>query len=220
MRRLSPSMDEERSLYEQGYRLIAGVDEAGRGAWAGDVVAAAVILPAEEGVLTRLQGVRDSKQLTPRQRWSLYGVIRREAVAIGVGRVAAPEIDRLGIAAGTRQAMALAIADLGLAPDFILIDAVRLPDLRLPQKAIVRGDARCLSIAAASIVAKVSRDMAMVELDALYPGYGFARHKGYGTAFHRRALHVLQPCPIHRFSYAPVRALVSSNRSGASVRTA
>ncbi len=219
MGRPFPSMDEELALREQGYRLIAGLDEVGRGAWAGDVVAAAVILPGEAGVLARLRGVRDSKRLTPRQRSFLCDVIRREAVAVGVGGVSAAEIDRLGIVAATRQAMALALADLNLVPDFILIDALRLPDVRLPQKAIVRGDACCLSIAAASIVAKVSRDMAMVELDALYPGYSFARHKGYGTAMHRQALQALQPCPIHRFSYAPVRALAGRETRGCGART-
>jgi ribonuclease HII len=201
-----PDFAEELALYAHGFRLVAGIDEVGRGALAGDVVAAAVILPSDPHILQRLHGVRDSKQLTPRQRALLSMTIQAEALAIGLGRVPASEIDRIGIAPATRRAMALAVAALPLQPDYLLIDAIRLPDVKIPQKGIIKGDAHCLSIAAASVMAKVDRDGAMVLLDSLYPGYGFARHKGYGTLQHHQALWSLKPCTIHRRSYAPVRA--------------
>jgi ribonuclease HII len=200
-----PDMVEELALHARGFRLVAGLDEVGRGALAGDVVAGAVILPSDAGVLQRLHGVRDSKQLTPRQRSMLRERIQAEAIAIGLGRVSAQEIDRIGIAPATRQAMRLAVASLDVAPDFLLIDAVRLPDLAIPQKSLIKGDVHCLCIAAASIMAKVFRDTMMKELDQVYPGYGFALHKGYGTAMHCQALRLFHPCPIHRQSYAPVR---------------
>lgn len=204
---ITPTLDTELTLFGQGYRLIAGLDEVGRGSWAGPVMAAAVALPLErQGLLEDLAGVRDSKQLAPRQRERLLPLIRRAALAIGIGSVPAAEIDRIGIVPATRQAMALALADLGLQPDYLLIDALRLPAIRLPQYALPKGDAKCLCIAAASIVAKVARDQLMVAEEARYPGYGFAAHKGYGTAQHRAALAQLGPCPIHRLSFAPLRA--------------
>jgi ribonuclease HII len=206
MLRQDPDMAEELRLYAAGSRAVAGLDEVGRGALAGDVVAAAVILPAEPAVLQRLHGVRDSKQLSPQQRAALSCRIRAEAVAIGLGRVSAQDIDRIGIVQATRRAMALAVAALCVRPDYLIVDALLLPDVPIPQKAIVKGDARCLSIAAASIIAKVDRDAAMVALDGVYPGYGFARHKGYGTSFHRQQLCLMHPCLIHRRSFAPVRA--------------
>lgn len=184
---------------------MAGLDEVGRGALAGDVVAAAVILPLEAAVLDRLHGVRDSKQLSARQRSTLFPMIQAEAIAIGLGRVSAQIIDAIGIAPATRRAMAIAIVNLGLTPDFLLIDALRLPGVTIPQKGIIRGDATCLTIAAASIIAKVSRDAAMIESDTFYPGYGFARHKGYATACHCQALQARGPCPLHRLSFAPLR---------------
>jgi len=203
---ITPTLDTELTLFGQGYRLIAGLDEVGRGSWAGPVMAAAVALPLErQGLLEDLAGVRDSKQLAPRQRERLLPLIRRAALAIGIGSVPAAEIDRIGIVPATRQAMALALADLGLQPDYLLIDALRLPAIRLPQYALPKGDAKCLCIAAASIVAKVARDQLMVAEEARYPGYGFAAHKGYGTAQHRAALAQLGPCPIHRLSFAPLR---------------
>jgi len=210
MRRQNPDMAEELALHRQGYRLAAGIDEVGRGALAGDVVAAAVILPADPCLLIRLAGVRDSKQLSPRQRALLYTRIQAEAIAIGLGRVSAQEVDRLGILPATRQAMAAAVASLAVAPDFLLIDAVRLAAVPIPQKSIIHGDALCLSIAAASVVAKVTRDAEMVRLDECYPGYGFARHKGYGTLYHRQQLCALRPCDLHRRTYAPVRAVLNS----------
>jgi ribonuclease HII len=203
-----PDLREEIALYTEGYRHIAGLDEAGRGSWAGPVVAGAVILPINRPDLSRqLEGVRDSKQLTPRQRERLYPIIESTALAVGVGIVPPDVIDELGIVPATRQAMGLAISQLGLPPDFLLIDYLNLTELSIPQKSITRGDTLSLSIAAASIVAKVTRDRLMIQLDARYPGYGFARHKGYGTRQHRESLVRLGPSPIHRLSYAPMRLM-------------
>jgi len=204
-----PDLREEMALYTEGYRHIAGLDEAGRGSWAGPVVAGAVILPVDQPDLSQeLEGVRDSKQLTPRQRERLYGIIESAALAMGVSSVPPDKIDELGIVPTTRQAMGLAIAQLNPPPDFLLIDYLNLPGLSTPQKSITSGDALSLSIAAASIVAKVTRDRWMIQLDARYPGYGFARHKGYGTPQHRESLFRLGPSPIHRLSYAPMRLML------------
>lgn len=205
----TPDLQEEMALYTEGYRYIAGLDEAGRGSWAGPVVASAVILSLDRTDLSRqLEGVRDSKQLTPRQRERLYGIIRSAALAVGVGSVPPDVIDELGIVSATRQAMGLAIVQLDPPPDFLLIDFLNLPGLSIPQKSIASGDALALSIAAASIVAKVTRDRLMVKWGARYPEYGFARHKGYGTRRHREALVRLGPCPIHRLSYAPMKLML------------
>lgn len=204
-----PDLREEVALYTEGYRHIAGLDEAGRGSWAGPVVAGAVILPIGQADLSqRLEGVRDSKQLTPRQRERLYGAIRSAALAVGVGIVPPDMIDELGIVPATRQAMDLALVQLDLLPDFLLIDFLNLPGLSVPQKGITGGDAMSLSIAAASIVAKVTRDRWMIQLDAQYPGYGFARHKGYGTRQHRESLARLGPSPVHRLSFAPMKLML------------
>ena len=205
-----PNLSLERRLRAQGYHLIAGIDEAGRGAWAGPVVAAAVILPLDRRDLrAALRGVNDSKQLTARQRERFYDVIHEVALAVGVGGAGPGEIDRHGIVAATRAAMERAVAMLTPRPDALLIDAINLQSLiSLPQRSLNYGDSLSLSIAAASIVAKVSRDRALAALDARYPGYGFARHKGYGTAAHHAALKRLGVTEIHRKSYAPVRALI------------
>ncbi|HIC93524.1 MAG TPA: ribonuclease HII [Anaerolineae bacterium] len=207
--RVKPSLAEEMALYAQGYRLIAGLDEAGRGAWAGPVVAAAVILPlARPQLAEELTGVRDSKRLAPAERERLCQVIEGTALSVGVGVVPPDMIDRMGILPATRLAMREAVARLSPAPDFLLVDFLRLPTLAIPQKSIAGGDALSLSIAAASIVAKVKRDRLMVELEARYPGYGFARHKGYGTREHRQALAHLGPSPVHRLSFAPMREMI------------
>ncbi|MBM4465655.1 MAG: ribonuclease HII [Chloroflexi bacterium] len=204
-----PDLGEELALYAAGYRHIAGLDEAGRGCWAGPVVAGAVILPLDRPDLSQqLEGVRDSKQLTPRQREHWYAIIKSAALAVGVGIAPPDTIDELGIVPATRQAMALAIVQLDLPPDFLLVDFLNLPELSVPQKSITSGDALSLSIAAASIVAKVTRDRLMVQLDGRYPGYGFARHKGYGTRQHRESLDRLGASPIHRLSYAPMRLML------------
>ncbi len=212
---LYPTLDYEWWLWTAGCRRVAGMDEAGRGAWAGPVVAAAVILPPGVPELAEyLDGVRDSKMLSAARREALLPVVQEHALAWAVGVVAPQEIDDVGIVPATRQAMALALQALSPAPDYLLLDYLALPGVPLPQHSLPKGDARVLSIAAASIVAKVSRDRMMVELDEQYPGYGFARHKGYGTAAHRAALAELGPCPAHRLSFAPLRE-ASLNRARA-----
>jgi ribonuclease HII len=199
-----PTAFEEDKLREQGYRLIAGIDEVGRGPLAGPVVAAAIILPFDEKP-SWLNLVRDSKQLTHQQREFIFNSILKSGVSYGVGVVSHEVIDERGIAPATRLAMCYAIKQLPTYPDYLLIDYVRLPEMRIPQKSVINGDSVCLSIAAASIVAKVTRDRIMVELDSRYPGYGMAQHKGYGTPEHIEALRRLGPCPIHRRTFLPVR---------------
>ncbi|MEN6478153.1 MAG: ribonuclease HII [Anaerolineales bacterium] len=201
-----PGLEHERWAWERGYRLIVGIDEVGRGAWAGPVAAAAVVLPPEEGLLERLPTVRDSKLLSPAQRERCYRVILDVALDHGVGMVPAEEIDRVGIVPATRQAMTQAIAQLHVCPEYLLIDALQLA-LPIAQKRLIKGDRICLSIAAASIVAKVERDRWMAARDAEYPAFGFAHNKGYGTAQHRQALAQEGPTPLHRRSFAPLRLL-------------
>jgi ribonuclease HII len=208
----APGLARELALTGAGYRAIAGVDEAGRGAWAGPLVAAAVILPdasadAGAALLAQLRGVHDSKLLDAARREVLLVTITATARAIGVGWVGAPELDQIGLGAANRLAWARAIAALDPAPDYLLLDAFRLPLSTLPQAPIVRGDRESLSIAAASIVAKVTRDRALVALDRQYPQYSFGRHKGYGTAVHQAALRAHGACAEHRQSFAPLRAL-------------
>lgn len=181
-------------------QCVAGLDESGRGAWAGPVVAAAVML----NPTAIPDGLADSKCLTPAQRDRLYIAIEATAYGIGVGVVGADVIDQINILAATRRAMVQALAALPRQPDYLLLDALDLPDVAIPQRAIVRGDARSVSIAAASIVAKVTRDRLMTALDAAYPAYGFARHKGYGTAYHRSVLERHGPCSIHRTTFRGV----------------
>jgi len=201
-----PTFDQEAALQAQGYRLIAGVDEVGRGALAGPVMAAAVILPL--GVdFPWLGSVRDSKQLSPKQRERVFDQVQRAGIPFGLGSVPHATIDEVGIVQATRMAMAQAVESLPSRPDFLLVDALSLPEVDLPQKGIIRGDQLSFSIACASIVAKVSRDRQMMELDGMYPGYGLARHKGYGTRQHLQCLGQLGPCAIHRRSFAPVWGL-------------
>ncbi len=202
-----PSFIEEELLEAQGYRLIAGVDEVGRGALAGPVVAAAVILP--RGVNAPwLDGVRDSKQLTPAKRELLFHRICEKAIAIGIGATAHDLVDKMGIVTATRLAMKEAVERLSPPAESLLIDYMRLPEVGLPQKGITNGDDLCFSIACASIIAKVARDRLMVDFDRVYPGYGLARHKGYGTREHFARLVKLGPCPIHRRSFRPVKQIV------------
>jgi len=201
-----PTFDQEAALQAQGYRLIAGVDEVGRGALAGPVMAAAVILPL--GVdFPWLGSVRDSKQLSPKQRERVFDLVQRAGIPFGLGSVPHATIDEVGIVQATRMAMAQAVDSLPSRPDFLLVDALSLPEVDLPQKGIIRGDQLSFSIACASIMAKVSRDRQMMELDGMYPGYGLARHKGYGTRQHLQCLGQLGPCAIHRRSFAPVWGL-------------
>lgn len=205
---LRPSFDEERRLWREGFRLIAGVDEVGRGPLAGPVMAAAVVLPLWLSEASWLLELRDSKSLSAAQREALYPLILGEAVAVGLGSVSPQNIDEMGIAAAVRHAMTQAIAGLWPRPDFVLTDAVSLPGVGLPQKGIIKGDCLSLSIAAASIIAKVARDRFMVQMDRLYPGYGMARHKGYATPEHLAALQMLGACPLHRRCFAPVAEIV------------
>jgi ribonuclease HII len=201
-----PDLHEEVILRAAGYTRVAGVDEAGRGAWGGPVCAAAVVLPLDQpDRIDLLDGVRDSKQLSPARREALLPLVLEVAEAVGVGWAAPTEVDERGIVPATRLAMARAVSRLDGRVDALLVDYVRLPDLDLPQRALPKADAHCLSVAAASIVAKVTRDRWMVALDRDFPGYGFARHKGYGTRQHREALARLGPSPIHRMSWRPLR---------------
>lgn len=200
----TPSFQVEASLWAQGMRWVAGVDEAGRGALAGPVVAAAVVVAPEQAGAPVWNEVRDSKLLTPRRRSALAAAIQGLAGAWGVGVVDAARIDEIGIAAATRQAMQQAIAALVPAPDFLLIDWVRLPQVAIPQRAQAKADRTMTSVAAASILAKVERDAIMCAYATHYPAYGFAGHKGYGVAQHLAALATCGPCPIHRLSFAPI----------------
>ncbi len=199
--------EEEKELFARGYSFIAGVDEVGRGALAGPVVAAAVILPKKIG-RSLLGKVRDSKQLDHARREVLFDIITKHAITIGIGIVASEVIDEINILNATRRAMAEAIAKLDPAPDYLLIDGRTLLRLKYLQKAIVKGDCKCISIASASIIAKVTRDRMMVEFARQYPGYGMAEHKGYGTAFHLSCLEKMGPCKIHRRTFDPVRQTV------------
>ena len=203
--RQHPTLDLEISLWANDVLWIAGIDEAGRGALAGPVAAAAVILPRMESIPPELEGVRDSKMMTPSQRESAARQIREIAVTFGVGFASAAAIDEIGILPATRLACRRAIEALEIVPGHLLLDFIHLPDVPLPQTAIPKGDSRSLSIAAASVLAKTSRDALLVELDAEYPGYGFARHKGYGTAAHREAIRKLGPSPVHRMTFAPMK---------------
>ena len=202
LKQLQCSDAPEQALRYRGHRIIAGVDEVGRGALFGPVVAAAVVLPAKNAILQRM-GLKDSKQLTREQRESLDRRIRKSAVAIGVAEIDAETIDRINIYHATRLAMLRAVEALHLAPDHIILDAM-LIDHPCAQTKLFYGDALCLSIAAASVIAKVHRDALMRELDRRHPEYGFAQHKGYATAEHRRALQQHGPTPLHRRSFHPV----------------
>jgi len=201
-----PSFVEEEMLAAQGYQRIAGIDEVGRGAIAGPVVAAAVILPRQVDA-PWFSEVRDSKLLTPARRELLFHHIHEIAISIGIGLVPHYLVDTHGIVKATRLAMKVAVEQLSPPAESLLIDYMRLPEVGLPQKGITNGDNLCFSIACASIIAKVARDKLMVEFDKIYPGYGLARHKGYGTRQHIASLYRLGPCPIHRRSFKPVRLL-------------
>ena len=201
-----PTCEHESALRAEGLRWVAGVDEAGRGPLAGPVVAGAVILPDD----VVIAGLTDSKKLDSAERDRLYEVVRESATAVGVGVCEATEIDELNILRATFTAMRRALDSLGRPVDAVLVDGnQRIPGLACRQETLVKGDSRSMAIAAASIIAKVTRDREMVRLDALYPGYGLAGHKGYPSPAHLAALRELGPCPVHRRSYAPVRALLA-----------
>ncbi len=192
----------ERMLSSYGYRLICGIDEAGRGPLAGPVVAAAVILPSGFPV----SGIRDSKLLTEKQREVLYPKIMQEAIAIGVGIIDNVIIDEINILQATYLAMQSSLQNLPIPPDYLLIDALTLPHTTVPQKGIIRGDNLSVTIAAASIIAKVTRDHLMEELHREFPEYNFISHKGYGTEEHLRNLRAYGPCRIHRRTFRGVLA--------------
>jgi ribonuclease HII len=197
----TPSLELEEALWQSGMKFIGGIDEAGRGAWAGPVFAGAVILPQDSQIRLTLAGVRDSKQMTPRQRarWALE--IKSAALAWAVGAASAAEIDALGILPATRLAMTRAIQGLTPAPEYHLFDFIHWKDCPFRGEKLVKGDNRSLSIAAASVLAKTARDQLLVELEGQYPGYGLARHKGYGTALHRAAIVEHGLASIHRKSF-------------------
>lgn len=210
------SLTFERELLAQGYRCIAGLDEAGRGAWAGPVSAAAVCLPLERDDLAQaLEGVYDSKQITARAREGLVEQIKATACAWGVGRAEPGEIDSIGIVPASCLAMRRALEQMqaqfpAYEPDYLLLDSINwkgLPQRRVDYRAVVRGDSLSLSIAAASVLAKVSRDAWMTAYDRDYPHYGFAAHKGYGVARHQAALREYGASPLHRMSFAPLSQL-------------
>jgi ribonuclease HII len=198
---VGPTDEFEAEARRCGYRCVAGLDEAGRGPLAGPVVAAAVILPFR----CRIPGLNDSKQIAASERERLCEEILLRAVGVGVGTASGQEIDALNILEATRLAMARAVATLDPSPDFLLIDAVALPLVRLPQRPIIKGDGLSLSIAAASIVAKVTRDRLMADFHRAYPQYNFLAHKGYGTSEHLRLLAEYGPCEIHRRTFRPVQ---------------
>jgi ribonuclease HII len=204
-----PDFRFESEFLNRGFVHIAGVDEAGRGPLAGPVVAAAVVFPADwisRGLPESLREINDSKQLSAGEREVLYaGLMSRPEIRFGIARVDALLIDQINILQATHRAMNLALAQINPPPEHVLVDGRRVKSLEFPQTAIVSGDTLSWSIAAASILAKVTRDRLMVEFDREYPGYGFSGHKGYGTQEHLAALKERGPCPIHRHSFAPLR---------------
>lgn len=201
-----PDLTHERLLYRRGLRVIAGVDEAGRGPLAGPVVAAAVTLPPRmSGKEAWLEKLDDSKRLSARRREAAFELIRENALAVSVVDESPEEIDRIGIGRAVIRAMLRAVDGLAVTPQHLLLDYVPIRECPYPYETLVKGDSRSYSIAAASIVAKVTRDRMMEQAEILYPGYGFAHNKGYGTALHRAQLASLGPCPLHRRSFAPLR---------------
>ena len=187
----------EEELRRTGVKYIAGIDEAGRGPLAGPVAAAAVILPPDTCIL----GLNDSKKLSEKQRLELEPIIKEQALAWKVVMIDHQVIDRINILQATKLGMRQAVAALEIAPDYLLVDGMELDGVDLPQQGLIKGDARSVSIAAASVLAKTARDRLMLEYDAVYPGYGFAKHKGYPTAEHKEALRRLGPCSIHRLTF-------------------
>lgn len=187
----------EKEAYKKGFSTIAGIDEAGRGPLAGPVVAAAVILPKD----IFIEGVNDSKKLSEKQREKLFDVIMEKALDVGVGIVDEKQIDEINILNSAKRAMGLAVESLKITPDFLLIDAERLDNIKIAQNSIIKGDAKSVTIAAASIIAKVTRDRILEEMDLKYPGYGFSKHKGYGTKEHIDSIKKNGICPIHRVSF-------------------
>src|SRR5512146_1279540 len=203
----------ERELWQQGIALVAGVDEAGCGPLAGPVVAAAVVFPSqwlESGLCAKLRGLNDSKQLTEEQREKFHSTITTHPeIRYAIASVDVEMIDRINIRQAAWRAMKLALDQLCPKPQHVLVDGLNIKWLPYPQTALVQGDARSYSIAAASVLAKVTRDRMMLEFERLYPGYGFAEHKGYGTPRHLAAIQERGPCPIHRRTFAPFRSVAT-----------
>ena len=211
--RAAPTLDAELGLRAAGFSRVAGVDEVGRGAWAGPLVAAAVVLPdPREGVPPVLDGVRDSKALSPDERAALFEPIVSRALSVGIGAVPAVELDLVGLAAANRLAMIRAVRALAPGADHLLIDGFGLPGCAIAQTAVVHGDALCVSIAAASIVAKVVRDRWMAEFHVQCPAYDWARNKGYGTRAHRDGLARHGITALHRRSFAPIATLLEGSQ--------
>lgn len=199
----------EEELYDSGQQVICGVDEVGRGPLAGPLVVCACILPP----FLRIKGINDSKKLTEKKREELYKIIIKEAIAYEVVFVSVEDVDNLNIYQATKKGMLEAISKLNVKPEHCLIDAMPLGELDIPHTSIIHGDARCASIAAASIIAKVTRDHYMEKMDIKYPNYGFKKHKGYGTKIHLDALDKYGPTPIHRKTFGPVRKFYSKQLS-------
>lgn len=197
----TPDLSIEQSLWDQGLCRLGGIDEAGRGAWAGPVSAAVVILPPDPTILQILQGVRDSKLMTPIQRETWEKLIRDNCLDWGVGFASSPEIDEIGILPATRLAAMRALQGLSISPDHLITDYLKLPEIPIPQIPLVKGDRRSLSIAAASVLAKTSRDAIMRQLGKDFPLYGFAKHKGYGTRLHQEAIRTFGLCGVHRKTF-------------------
>ena len=188
----------DKEFFEKGVKYIAGIDEAGRGPLAGPVVVACVILPEN----SMIEGVNDSKKVSESKREKLYDLITQEAISYGIGIIYQEEIDEINILQATKKAVTEAIKQMKIKPNIIMVDALNgIDTMGIPYKSIIKGDAKCYSIAAASIIAKVTRDRIMREWDKVYPEYGFASHKGYGTAKHIAAIKEFGPCPIHRRSF-------------------
>ena len=204
----APDLSFERSLWACDIHCVAGIDEAGRGAWAGPVYAAAVILPSDPSVDIKLAGVRDSKQVSPLKRIQLALLVKQHALAYAVAYADASEIDQFGILPANRLAMMRAVSALSIQPDHLLIDALFLPDLEQGQTALIKGDQRSLSIAAASILAKTERDAWMIAAHDNYPAYRFDLHKGYGTKTHQLGLNREGVCDLHRKTYKPIKDLI------------
>jgi ribonuclease HII len=200
----------EEEACQQGFKYIAGIDEVGRGPLAGPVVVAAVIFPRQ----TFIAGVDDSKKLSPGKRSKLAAQIKEAALSWALAAINPPYLDEINILNATREAMYTAVAELYPRPDFLLIDALKLPDINIKQQSLIKGDSLSFSIACASILAKVERDASMEALDLIYPGYGFSQHKGYATRQHVQALMTKGPCNIHRRSFEPVKSLLAGGVYG------
>jgi ribonuclease HII len=210
----APDLTQEKELWRVGYRIVGGIDEAGRGTWAGPVFAAVVVLSPTISSNRLLGNVRDSKQMTARQRQKWAQFIKELCLDWGVGKATNKEIDRLGIVPATHLAARRALKQLKSTPDFLLLDYMKLEKINVPQRSFIRGDQKILSIAAASVIAKTSRDEFMIDMDRIYPLYLFRSNKGYGTAAHQQALQQHGICPIHRVSFKPVMEIKKCPHGG------